>query len=437
MTRLVPIARRLHDAGHDIVLAVPNPDAAKPVLDKNFPGDRSQYRLQVIKGGHWKVKNNDPDMRKKPTHVLADVLQLFAYHDLDELERQTRIWRDLLDEHKPDLIVADFAPTLRLAHWGDVPFVMTGNGYTVPPGGRALPPIRPWQTNLHPFSRKNEAAVLMAMNEVRERLEGPPVDYVGDMLNGHRSYVCTIREFDPYRPHRQQPTLMPFNVPNITKFPTIEQRGGEKAPIFIYLPATHPMLKGILKLVSDRGVPAHVYVSSIPAEKLAPFAGKNVAIHRRPINFEDDLWKFRGIIHHAGLATAYAAIKAGTPQLLLPVNLEHTITTRGAMHLAGSLTADAKDSDMSAVGDALDRILTDRSLWQRTHEAAKAVSTRKQGDAVGEVVHGCLELIGAKAIRNTGPSPQTIQRIQEDMVMGGGADIIIDGPEKSSEAAAS
>ncbi|MEM6903037.1 MAG: hypothetical protein AAF556_07345, partial [Pseudomonadota bacterium] len=331
LTRLLPIARQLHDAGHEIVLAVPNPDAAKPVLDKNFPGERKQYRLQVVKGAHWKVGRNDPEMRKKPTHVLADVLHLFAYNNTDELERQTRIWKDLLDRFKPDLIVADFAPTLRLAHWGKTPFVMTGNGYTVPPGGRALPPIRPWQTALHPFSRKHEAAVLLAMNEVRERLEGPPVDYVGDMLNGDRSYVCTIREFDPYRPHRKEATLMPFNVPNITKFPTVEQRGGEKAPIFIYLPATHPLLKPVLKLVSDRNVPAHLYVSNVPAEKLAPLAGRNVAIHRRPINFEDDLWKFRGIIHHAGLATAYAAIKAGTPQLLLPVNLEHTITTRGSM----------------------------------------------------------------------------------------------------------
>lgn len=421
LTRLLPIARKLHDAGHEIVLAVPNPPAAKPVLDKNFPEREGPFRLKVIKGTLWQIptEKQDPNLRRKPTHVLADVLTLFHYQDAVLLERQTRVWQQICDEVDPDLIVADFAPTLRLAYWGRAPFAMMGNGYTTPPRGRLLPPIKPWQSGLLPFSRRHEASVLMAMNHVRDVLKGPAVDYVGDMLNGDRSFVCTIREFDPYRPHRTEPTLMPFNVPDVSRHPTIEERGGDKAPIFIYLPANHPLLRGVLNMVSKSGVPAHVYVSNVPPEQIAGLCGRNVSIHRNPINFANDLWKFRMIIHHAGLATAYAAIKAGTPQLMLPVNLEHSITSRGAAHLAGASVMGAADSPkIEEVEQAYTKMLTDRTLWRRAHEAALKVAERPVQDSVGMVVQGCLEMLEQglekarrEADKDTGEDAEDVDRI--------------------------
>ncbi|MEO0394124.1 MAG: nucleotide disphospho-sugar-binding domain-containing protein [Pseudomonadota bacterium] len=394
LTRLLPVARRLHDAGHDITLAVPNTDAAKPVLEKNFPDADGPFGLTVIPGTQWKIPTNDPDLRKKPTHVLADVLQLFHYQEPTLLEKQTRVWKRIVDKVDPDLIVADFAPTLRLAYWGHARFAMTGNGYTVPPAGRMLPPIKPWQERLHPFSRMHEAGVLMGMNRVRQNLGGPPVHYVGDMLNGDRSFICTINEFDPYRPHRREPTLVPFNVPQIDQSPTIEERGGERAPVFIYLPHNHPQLRDVLHLASRLTVPVHVYVSGAPAEKVAAICGQNVAVHRKPLNFQDDLWKFRAIIHHAGLATAYAAIKAGTPQLLLPVHLEHAITARGAVDLAGAISLGSQDNPtVELIEQALSRLLTDRAIWQRAHKAAVEVRQRPEMDSVSHVVEGCLAML--------------------------------------------
>jgi len=394
LTRLLPVARRLHDQGHDITLAVPHPPAAKPVLEKNFPDAEGPFRLKVVAGVQWRIPTDDPEMRRKPTHVLADVLQLFNYAEPNLLEKQTRAWKKIVDEVDPDLIVADFAPTLRLAYWGHAPFAMTGNGYTVPPANRMLPPIKPWQEQLYPFSRRHEAGVLMGMNQVRQNMGGPPVDYVGDMLNGDQSFICTINEFDPYRPHRDQDTLVPFNVPQIDQSPTVEERGGDKAPIFVYLPHNHPQLKDVLHLISRINVPAHVYVSGAPAEKVANVCGRNVAVHRKPMNFKDELWKFRGIVHHAGLATAYAAIKAGTPQLLLPVHLEHAITARGASDLAGAVSFTGVDNpSVEMIEQGLERILTDRAVWQRAHKAALEVRKRPEVDSVSEVVKGCLEML--------------------------------------------
>jgi UDP:flavonoid glycosyltransferase YjiC (YdhE family) len=41
------------------------------------------------------------------------------------------------------------------------------------------------------------------------------------------------------------------------------------------------------------------------------------------------------VVHHAGLSTAIAAAKAGTPQLIAPWNLEHAVTARGIIDAVG------------------------------------------------------------------------------------------------------
>lgn len=399
LTRLLPIARRLHDAGHDIVLAVPNPEGARPVLDKHFPAAQGPFRLKVIAGTQWQIPQDDPELRTRPTHVLADVLTLFNYHDPKQLGQQTGVWQRIIKQYAPALILADFAPTLRLAH-GDstVPFVMTGNGYTMPPPGRVLPPIKPWQEGLYPFSRRNEAEVLRAMNMVRDGLRCSAVDHVGDMLNGDESFVCTIPEFDPYQRFRQQPVLVPFNVPLIERFSPVEARS-ETDAVFIYLPANHPQLKAVLGMAAALPYKVHVYVSGLPPEAVARLAGRNTSVHRKPLNFETELARFRLIIHHAGLATAYAAIRAGTPQLLLPVNLEHMITSHGARDMAGAevipARPDSKD-DAELIGkirEAALHLLQDRDLWQRVHDAARLVAKRPVTDGVGIIADACLARI--------------------------------------------
>ena len=394
LTRLLPVARALEQAGHEVVIAVPTPDAARTMVAKYFPDGTAN----LIQGTSWRAPN-DPDLRKKPTHIMADVLALFHFSRVERLGPMVQVWRQVIDTHQPDLIVADFAPTLRLASWENRPFVMLGNGYTVPPAGRLLPPMKPWLDIVYPFSRMNEAEVWQSANRIRQALNGPAIDYVSDLLNGDRSFVCTIPEFDPYQAYRHDTPLMPFNVPVMHAHPPVESRG-DQAPIFVYLPSNHPFLKMVLEQVSKTGWPTHAYISGIEPEKLVKFAGKNISLHRKPISLEDNLWKFRMIIHHAGLATAYAAVKAGTPQLVLPVNLEHSITARGLEKFGGSVVqsaggAELPDPAISAqqFADHLQQVLNPGDLWHQAQQAALQVAARPESDGVQVIVAHCIDAL--------------------------------------------
>ena len=391
LNRLLPIARRLKEAGHNIVVAVPNLDAARPVVEKNFPeaADSANGAVRIVQGYSWPAPT-DPSARQVPTLSLADVLRLFRFHEFDRLMAATERWAALLDSVAPDLILADFNPTLRLASEGRVPAVVLGNGYTVPPAGRPLPPMRPWQTDIPASSRMHEAEILQVANRVRVQRGGPAVDHLADLFSGERTFVCTIPEFDPYAAYRTVPTLVPFNVPSVATGPGVEHR--QDAPLFVYLPANHPLLRAVFNAVGKIGVPCRAYISEADPELVARIAPRNVLIHRKPAPLGELLPQVRGIIHHAGLATAYAAVLAGVPQLVLPLNLEHSITARGLTTFGTAVAASALDAN-APLDALLNRLLTDRMLWNATAEAARHVAARPVSGAIDTVLDGCLSLL--------------------------------------------
>jgi UDP:flavonoid glycosyltransferase YjiC (YdhE family) len=320
------------------------------------------------------------------------VLLAFNYQSPDLLADMTEKWARLLEEVQPSLIVADFAPTLRLAHLNDAPFLMIGNGYSVPPTSRVLPPIRPWQPELNPLSRANEADVLKALNQVRQRFAGPSVDYVADMFNGDTSCICTIPEFDPYRRYRKTPTLVPFNVPTITSFTHTSERS--RSPILVYLPGNHPQLKAVMAAVSGLNQPCHAYISHVAPEKVAKMAGSNVTIYRKPLNFAKVLPTYRLIIHHAGLGTAYAALKAGTPQLVMPKNLEHRITSRGLEEFGVAIVYPVgARSEPEKIQAAIRRLISEDTIADSAYAAASVFTKQPQGESLDLIVDKCKQLL--------------------------------------------
>lgn len=73
------------------------------------------------------------------TTTLADVFVLFGVSRQDVVRHAADNWRQTINRIRPDLVIADFAPILRLAIGDDVPSVVVGNGYTIPPKGKLLP----------------------------------------------------------------------------------------------------------------------------------------------------------------------------------------------------------------------------------------------------------------------------------------------------------
>ncbi|MDF1792361.1 MAG: hypothetical protein P1U88_10655 [Thalassobaculaceae bacterium] len=368
VTRFRPIAERLSAEGWEIVCALQEIERGDALIDRTT--GRRLPGVSVIQAPRWNIPN-DPKIRQIPTHNFADVLRIIGYGNAEALRHRISAWRDLISVVKPDVVVGDFSPTLNLAARGRVPRIGVGNGYTTPPAGRAMPPIRPWQTALQDFSIENERALHQAVNTALGVLGDPGVDYLADVLHGDETFVFTLPLVDPYAAYRPAPTLPPFNMPrNITPRPVAERRA---RGVFLYLPRTHKLTATAAKAVKAAKVAGEAYISDLSPDGARKESGPGLKIHTTPQDFATMLPSVRLVVHHGGLSTAVAALLAGTPQFILPWNLEHAVTARRLEETGGTVALATGREDEASLRNAISRLCADEGIAERAMTAAGSV----------------------------------------------------------------
>ena len=168
---------------------------------------------------------------------------------------------------------------------------------------------------------------MTAVNEVGIKLRRPAVDFFSDLFQGERTFVCTLPEFDPYARLRAEPSVWPFNVPDMPEAREFAQRRGPA--VFCYMQSEHPALDTVLKALRALDCPSAVYVGGVRPGSLADKWAANLSVYTTPADLRSILPETSALVHHGGLGTTYAGLMAGVPQVVLPVNLEQLITARG------------------------------------------------------------------------------------------------------------
>jgi UDP-N-acetylglucosamine:LPS N-acetylglucosamine transferase len=372
VTRFRPVAERLIAEGWDVVCALQDVERGDALIDKVT--GRRLARTRVIQAPRWNI-SNDPKLRQVPTHSFADVMRLIGYGNSEALRYRISAWRDLIEVVRPDVVVGDFSPTLNLAARGRVPRIGVGNGYTTPPAGRPMPPIRPWQESLEDFSVNNERILLDAVNEALRAVGDPEIEFLVDVLHGDETFVFTLPLVDPYARYRSEPTLSPFNMPrDITPRPVNERiRNG----LFLYLPRGHKLTGPAMRALGAANLQGQAYISDLPADVAVKQSKPGLVVHPEPQDFAKVLPSVRLVVHHGGLSTAVAALLAGTPQFILPWNLEHAVTARCLSETGGTHVLDPNREDETSLRNAMSYLVNDLALASRALRAAGKVD---QGD---------------------------------------------------------
>lgn len=388
LTTLLPIAKGLVGR-HEPVFAVKQlGDAASFLADQ---GD-VVAAATLLQAPRWPTDHQPTDPRAL-AHTHADTLRNHGYHDSRLLYGIARGWRAILRLVDPCLVVADYSPTLLMAARGLVPTLALGTGYSTPPGGRPLPPMRPWEKQVPGSSRAAEREVLQSVRTVQRQLGCPPADFLSDLFNGDRTFVCTIPEFDPYREYREAPMLLPFNLPEFGPVRPLDER--PEGRIFVYLPADHRHLATTLAAIRKLRLTGDVFVPGISKDLRRRFAASSLTFHDQPLALEQVLPEARVAIHHGGHATSFAALRSGTPQLLLVNNLERLVTSYGLhqINCAITLNADGK-LEVDGMANYLRRLLHTAGIHRSAHAAAQELAAQPATDPVKTILEACKSLIG-------------------------------------------
>lgn len=390
VSRLKPIVMAIRDAGADVVVGLQDKRLSSSFLGPD--GVSPLSNVSIISVPVWPMPK-DPAARELPTDSFADVMHLIGYNRAGQIEERARQWMAIIEKEKPDIILGDFAPTLNIAARGMVPLVMVGNGYTIPPGGRSLPPIRPWQENLDQFSLDHEAEVLAAVNTALKALGKSPMEYLGDLFNGDRTFVFSLPLVDPYAKYRDRAQLPPFNLPKDIKCRPTSARRPDRA--VFYFPASHPHLLTAIDAAKQSGLKFSAYVSGLSSEMIAKHKTGKFRLSDTPLNFSKELPSARVVFHHGGLSTAVAATQAGTPQLVLPWNLEHHVTAKCVEVLGATKIPFGENLRTERLATGLKNIAVSRELQSNAIAAAGKVDLTGMENGARVVADSCFELVSA------------------------------------------
>lgn len=262
-------------------------------------------------------------MRARPASY-AEVLLGTGYDRAEALQPVAQAWHAALAEFRPDLLVADFAPTAMLAARAlGIPCVNYGMGFTVPPRVDPLPSFRfdePVEPDRIPGAN---ATALDTVNGVLRGWDAAPLERLSQLLECEEEFLCTFPELDHYGNRPASGYWGPrFEIESGARRAWPAGRGRR---IFVYL---HTVLRQLDTVIALLAAVPHRVIAVIPGldeARRARLAGPLRQVSSEPVRLEPLLADCDAAITHGGQLTAGLAV-LGIPQLVLPLHFEQYIT---------------------------------------------------------------------------------------------------------------
>jgi hypothetical protein len=310
--QLVPIANELARRGHGVTLCLLDLVGTRMVL-REFPHPCLQAPLPL----HGGAPVRDP-------MSLAEILHGCGYRDADILDALVRGWRAALGCVGADVLVADFAPTAVLAaRTLGTPSVSLGVGFQLPPAGRPLPSLRPWERLAPGRLEGAEAHVVGTANRVIQRYGAAPIGQGWQLFCGDCALVCDWPELDAYArgdlPAGDRWHGRAFD-PSAGESPTWPDGDGPR--VFAYLKGAHRDVAAVLRAIAARGCRTLCYSPEVASGMPKPVDHPSIRYAAGPVNLASALRESSLVVCHAGGATIAQSLLAGVPLLLMPLQNE-------------------------------------------------------------------------------------------------------------------
>jgi UDP:flavonoid glycosyltransferase YjiC (YdhE family) len=376
MIRLM--AARLRARGFRTVAAIPDPAAATALRDSC---------AEVMPAPAWPLASQTEAQRaRRSSATLNDILSSAGMADALAVRRLLAEWDRILQEVRPDLVVAEFAPMAALAARRRFPLVVVGTGYTLPPSD--MPRFPP----LHRASRPvwSEEATLEAVNSAARALGRAPLERLPQLFSGDLCRVLTIDLFDPYDVQRV----------NEVDGPLVESAVGECRDdaelIFAYLSGGADIPAGLVEALSPFGSRVHLHAPRLDAEQRNRLIASGVQIHRDPVALSDLLPSCRLTIHVGGHGLACHALLAGVPQLVLSGHIEQTLNGQALERAGVGRLIETYRAETAISAALIEELAGVDGMARRARELARHYRGKLSGrDPRSRVEDACLVLLAS------------------------------------------
>jgi len=380
--RYLAIALQLRAQGHRPVLILRDISQAEAVL--------GPHRIEYLQAPLWltPVRGLPPDLN------FTETLYRFGFLKPDGLLSMARAWRALWALLQPELMLFDHAPTALLAARGfDVPRLIVGNSFAVPPQLRPLPRYRWWANGAGEHGRlaETEERTTRNCNAVLKELGAPLIAQVADLFEAEATYLCARPQLDVYGQRADGHYIGPVNSLSMGSAPVWPAGEGGGPPIFAYLKSDYKHIEAVLGAIGKSRARYLIYAAGLPEQLRRRHESEHVAFSATPLQMHEVVKQCSAIICHAG-GMSDIALDHGKPLLLLPTQMEQTMTSHRVEALGAGVLL-ALDGNPAQLPKLLKRLLDDESLAQRAVEYAAQLPSVDQSLAVGRLVEGCEALL--------------------------------------------
>jgi UDP:flavonoid glycosyltransferase YjiC (YdhE family) len=254
----------------------------------------------------------------------AEILLGCGYHDPDALAGLVAGWLQLLSHTRPDLLIADGAPTALLAgRVAGIPRVSFANGFAIPPRLDPLPSFRADGSTPAARLRDSDSRALESVNAVLTRLRAAPLAHLHEQFETIEDFLCTFPELDHYgnRPASNYwgPRLS-IDLGDPVRWPY-----GEGARVVVYLRGAMKQMDALVDALVAHRCRVVACVPGLDPARMQRLRSAQRLVSERPLKLRPLLPEADLCITHGGNLSV-GALMFGLPQIVFPTQYEQYLT---------------------------------------------------------------------------------------------------------------
>jgi UDP:flavonoid glycosyltransferase YjiC (YdhE family) len=328
------------------------------------------------------------------SYSYTEILHHFGYAHEATLGGLYLAWKNLLSLIRPDLVLANAAPTAHLAAQSlGIPLLAVGSGFNCPPALDPLPLIRDWRPGIEArieasenLARRTVDAVLGAFGDSR------PAAWQG--IYQVPSLLCTLPELDHF-PSRPAGGRYIGMLPTAGAVSSLVE--GPACDVFVYF-RVNQFIESLLADLRRLGLRTTVYCADMSHADRTRWRSAGLDMLDRPADLRAVLPHCRLVVGYAGHNLTAETLLAGKPMLLLPVHLEQDLTAQNVVRLGAGLAVRPGERNPKF------RRLLERLLGEAAFTDAAAAFASRYRDwtaerALGEALSACDETVASATPR--------------------------------------
>jgi UDP:flavonoid glycosyltransferase YjiC (YdhE family) len=354
LTRLLPMAQELQDAGHTVLVAARNLQAAATVL--------GPVRIPFVQAPHLP----ESIVASLPTGY-ADILLSLGWSDSATLYGLTHAWLNLVGLFRPERMILDYSPSAGLAaRIAGLPVVLIGNGFELPPPTDPLPPFPGFSWATPERAARSENIAVENANKVLAAFGAPLITALRDLVAHHTRICATFPELDHYGERADSHYIGPL----LGKLaaPRVDWPEGDGPRLFASLRPDTCRVQEILSALSTVAARVVCVVSGFSRETLQSLKRTHIRLAAGPVDLQP-LLDADLCITYGAEGTMLTFLLAGVPQLISPMYIETFMAAR-RMEANGYGMSLPNAPAGQTVADTIETLATDGVLRGRARDFA-------------------------------------------------------------------